>query len=175
MIALGFPRPVPHPVPPPARSAGLAGRAPEGDPVLLSRRADGGAAATARPAAPSVHPVLLAPLPVTCRYVAVPILVGLEQSPGQVNQGTEIRYRPGGLPRIDAAQEQHLGLVDIPYPGQVFLVEQRLSDRAVRLGAQSPHRLVGVPVAAQQIRAQVAGDLRLFAGADQFDDAEPVP
>ena len=119
--------------------------------------------------------MLLAPLQVAGRYVAVALFVRLEQSPGQVNQGAEIRYRPGGPPRIDAAQEQHLGLVDIPDPGQVFLVEQRLADRAVRLGAQSPHRFVAVPVGAQQIRAQVAGDPRLLAGADQPDDAELVP
>src|SRR5580700_4487282 len=85
--------------------AGLAGGAPERDPVLLSLRADGRAAATARPAAPPVHPVLLAPLPVTGRYVAVALLVRLEQPPGQVDQRAEIRYRPGEPPRIDAAQE----------------------------------------------------------------------
>jgi len=48
--------------------------------------------------------VLLASLQVTGRYVAVALLVRLEQSPGQVHQGAGIRYRPGGLPttRSDA-------------------------------------------------------------------------
>src|SRR5450755_1783841 len=65
-------------------SAGLTGRAPEGGPVLLSFGADRRAAAAARAAVPSVHPVLLAAAPVPGRYVAMPLLVRVEQPPGQV-------------------------------------------------------------------------------------------
>ena len=41
-------------------------------------------------------------------------------------------------------------------PGQVALVEQRLADLPVGLGAQPAHRLVGVPVGAEHVRAEVA-------------------
>ena len=62
------------------------------------------------------------------------------------------------LPRAEAAQEQHLGLVHVADAGQVPLVEQGLADRQAGLGAQPPYRLGAVPVRAEQVGTQMSGD-----------------
>jgi hypothetical protein len=91
--------------------------------------------------------------------VAGPCLIGVKQPVPEVHQGIQILNRAHRTPRIDAPQEQHFRAEPRPEAGQVSLVEQRLADRAVRLGAQSPYRLAAIPVGAQQIRAQVTSDL----------------
>lgn len=85
-----------------------------------------------------------------------------------------VRNRARGLPGIGAAQEQHLGFVYIADAGQFALVEQCLAERAVQFGTEPAYCLGAVPVGAEQIRAKVAGDLRLVAGVDQFHDAELI-
>ncbi len=90
--------------------------------------------------------------------MADPCLVRVQQSPPKFHEGIQVRqiaYRP---PRIHSPYEQHLRRIDIADAGQVPLVEQGLPDGAVRFGAQPPHRLVAVPVRAEKIGAQVAGD-----------------
>ena len=68
-------------------------------------------------------------------------------------------------PRIDAADEQHLGLVQVADAGQVALIEQRLADRRIGLRAQPARRAAaGVPVRAEQVGAEVADQLGLVGG-----------
>ena len=117
-------------------SAGLAGGTPEGDPVPLALGADGRAAATARLAPPAIHPVLLTSMPVAGGDVAGALLVRVEQAPGQLRYRAEVSHAADGLPRVDAAKEQHFGLVDIADAGQVALIEQCLGDAALRLAPQ---------------------------------------
>src|SRR5580704_4109910 len=106
----------------------LAGRTPEGGPVLLTLGADGSAATPARTAPPPVHPGLFAPAGVARGDLAAPLLVRVEQPARQLRHGTEIRDAADWLPWVDAAQEQHLGLVDVADAGQIGLVEQGLAD-----------------------------------------------
>src|SRR5436309_14868438 len=84
-------------------SAGLAGRAPEGDPVVLSGRTDRRPAPAARLAPAAVDPVLLAPAHAARGDVAEPFLVRLEQPPGQFGQRAEVGHAARRLPRADAA------------------------------------------------------------------------
>src|SRR5580692_12532004 len=109
-------------------SAGLTGRAPEGDPVVLSGRTDRRTAPAARLAPAPVDPVLLAPAHAAGGDVAEPLLVRLEQPPGQLGQRAEVGHLARRLPRAEAPQEQHLGLVYVADAGQVLLVEQGLAD-----------------------------------------------
>ena len=108
-----------------ARSVGcltpLAGRAPEGDPVLLSLGADGGAAAPVGTAPAAVYPGLLAAAPVAGGDLADSLLVRVEQPPRQLRHGAEIRHPADGLPGVDAAQEQDLGLVVVPDMGRQLI------------------------------------------------------
>src|SRR5437762_10512506 len=104
-----------------ARSAGLAGRAPVGDPVVLSGRTDRRPAPAAWLAPSAVDPVLLPSAHAAGGDVAEPLLVRLEQPPGEFGQRAEIGYLAGRLPRAEAAQEQHLGLVHVADSGQIPL------------------------------------------------------
>src|SRR5580704_11740455 len=155
-------------------SSRLAGRAPEGDPIVLFLGPDGRAAAPARTAAPPVYPGFLAPAPAARGDLADPVLVRLQQAAREFGHGAEIRDVAGWLPRVDTPQEQHLGLVQIADPGQVALVEQGFADRPAGFGGQPPDRLGAVPVRAEQVGSQMPGDLRLLAGPDQLDDSELI-
>src|SRR5271169_4483740 len=156
----------------------LAGRAPEPEPFLARRTLlappDRCPAPAARPARSAIHPVLPAGPGVPCRHVSEPHLVGVEQPVPKIDQGFQVPDLTDGTPGIDAPQEQHLCSKICARTGQVALVEQGLADRAAGFGGQPPYRLGAVPVRAEQIRSQVPGDLRLFAGPDQFDDAELI-
>jgi hypothetical protein len=154
--------------------ARLAGRAPEGDPVLLSFGADGRAAAPARTAGPPVYPGLLAAAPVAGGDLADPVFVRVQQAAREFGHRPEVRDGAGRLPRVDAAQEQHLGLIQVADAGQAALIEQRLADGAARFGGQPPYRFGAIPVRAEQIWPQVPGDLILVAGANQLDHAELI-
>jgi hypothetical protein len=99
----------------------LAGLAPEGNPVLLSLGADGSAAAPARTAAAAVDPGLLAAAPVAGGDLADSLLVRVEQPPRQLRHGAEIRHAADGPPGVDAAQEQDLGLVQVPNTGRQLI------------------------------------------------------
>src|SRR5262245_51910324 len=101
-----------------AGSAGLAGRAPEGDPVVLSGRTDRRPAPGAGLAPAAVDPVLPAPAHAARGDVAEPLLVRLEQPPGAYGQRGEVGHSARALPRAEAAQEQHLGLVHVADTGQ---------------------------------------------------------
>src|SRR5262249_55646475 len=60
------------------------------------------------------------------------------------------------------------------HPGQVALVQQRLAERPVRLGGQPAHRLVRVPVRAEQVWPEVADQGVLPGGLHQGEVVHPV-
>src|SRR5215470_13967908 len=94
----------PGPGPVVGDSAGLAGRAPEGDPVVLSGRTDRRPAPAARLAPAAVDPVLLAAAHAARGDVAEALLVRLEQPPGQVGQRVEVGHAARRLTRAEATQ-----------------------------------------------------------------------
>ena len=154
----------------------LAGRAPEGDP-LLDRRPDAaapddGAAPAAWLTGPAVDPDLGAAGRVPGRDGLAAFLVRVEQAPGHLDQAGQVGHVSDRLPRGHAAQEQCLGPVDRADPGQVALVEQSLADSAAGRGAESANGLVRVPVRPEQIGSEVADSPVLLAGSDQLDNAE---
>jgi len=75
-------------------------------------------------------------------------------------------------PRRDAAQEADLRLVEVADAREVALVEQRRRDRAVGIGGQAAHGLVGVPVRAEQVGAEVSDKVVLMSGRDEGDVVE---
>ena len=74
--------------------------------------------------------------------------------------------------RVHTADEAQLGGVHVADAGEVALVEQRVAQRAVRLGQQAAYGLVGVPVGAEQVRAEVTDGRLLGVALEELDDAE---
>src|SRR3984893_17258341 len=95
------------PGPSAAGSAGLAGWATEGDPLVLSGGTDRRPAPAARLAPASVDPVLLTPAHAAGGDVAEPLLVRLEQPPGQLGQRAEVGHLARRLPRAAGPQGHH--------------------------------------------------------------------
>jgi hypothetical protein len=62
-------------------------------------------------------------------------------------------------PRVDAADEQRLDLVEVARAAQVALVEDGDADLLVGVRPQPAQRLVEVPVRAEDVGAEVADDL----------------
>ncbi len=85
------------------------------------------------------------------------------------------RQLPDGGERGDADEEARLGPVDGAEPGEEPLVEQRVTDHAVRVAAASRRTAsTGSQRGAQHVRAQVPDHAVLVLGGDQLDDGQPV-
>src|ERR1035441_7145353 len=118
--------------------------------------ADPRPAPAARPAAPAVHPGLLAAAKVAGGRLFPAVLVRTQQTLGQLDDRVQISNVADWPPRVEAAQEQHLGLIQVADPGQVPLVEECLADRAVGACPEAALGLRGIPVGAEQVRAGMA-------------------
>ncbi len=88
--------------------------------------------------------------------------------PGEVGD----RGHPG--PRPQPPQEQRLRLVEVPHPGQIPLIEQRLRDRRLRTGLDPPRRLGRVPVGPQQIRPEMPDQALLLRRRHQLEVVQVV-
>src|SRR5829696_756368 len=156
---------------------GLAVRAPVADPVIwrVALPAAADRTVTAQAGLTSVHPVPACGPEVAGRRLRVAVLVGLQQAMCEVDPRAEISDVTHRGPRRDAAQEAQLGLVDVAYPGEVALVDQRLADLAVRLRGQPSGCLGRVPVRAEQVGTEVPDQLVLAWPWDDVDYRDPVP
>ena len=114
-----------------------------------------------------VDPVLAAAPQVAGRRLLGVVAVGAQQAVGRRDHGVEIGYLADRRPRVEALEEQDLGLVHVADPGQQALVEQRLADGALRVAAQVRHRLLRVPVGPEDVRAEVADELVLPGAGDE--------
>ena len=154
----------------------LAGRTPVRRPLLHLRTllvdADAGAAATAGlPVAPE-DPGGPPAARVTGQGLLDALLVGVEGRAGAAYESREVGHLADRQPRVHPGQEAQLALVEVAEPGQVALVEDRVGDRAGRVGEQPPQRLVLVPVGSEQVGAEVTDDGVLGVAGDHLDDAE---
>ena len=77
-------------------------------------------------------------------------------------------------PRVDAADEQGLDLVEVADAGQVALVEDRDADLLVGVLPEPAQRLVEVPVGAEDVGPEVADQPVLVGRRDDLDVVQPV-
>ncbi len=82
--------------------------------------------------------------------------------------GTSATGRSGATPRDEA----ELGGIHVADAGEPRLVEQGLLDRAVGLLPESAYGLVGVPVGAEQVGAEVTDQVGLAVTGHDLDEAE---
>ena len=71
-------------------------------------------------------------------------------------------------------EEEQLCPVEGAKTGQVPLVEQRFTNRAVGLSSDPLHRLVEVPVAAKQVGSEMSDGSVLRRRWNQLDDRKPI-
>jgi hypothetical protein len=141
------------------RSArGLAGRAPPHRALLALRSEladlDRGAAAQAGPAA-AIDPEPASGSAVAGGDPVGPVAVGNEEGVGASHHPRQAgNLRHGGV-RVDAGDEAELGALDFADAGEVALVEQRFADGYVGRGREPAYRLLGVPVGAEEVGAEV--------------------
>jgi hypothetical protein len=150
---------------------------PERQPLLPWRaervRDDRGVAAPARTSPALVDPGVLAATQITGRGLSGAILVRVEQATCTLDESVESGHRCHRCPRVDAGQETRLGLVQIPHPRQVSLVEEGLADRSLPIAGQPPYRLVKVSVRTEQIWTEMAHHGCFSCGAQHLHDAQP--
>ena len=79
---------------------------------------------------------------------------------------------PAGRGGADAAQEAQLVDIHVAEPGQVALLAQRDRDRHVGCDGDASHRLVGVPVGAEQVGSEVVEPVGLLGCREHLDHAE---
>ncbi len=77
-------------------------------------------------------------------------------------------------PRIDALDEQGLGFVHVADSSQVALIQQGQPDLPVGILPQPPDGLGGVPVRAEQVRAEMSHQLTFVGAAHQHDVVHAV-
>ena len=71
------------------------------------------------------------------RHLAGLLAVVMEHQPGSLDQTGKIRHRTHRGARMDPGEEKRLGTVERPDARQVPLIEQSLTDRSSRVGAES--------------------------------------
>ncbi len=141
----------------------LAVRAPEPDPLLPRRSRlappDHHPAPSAGPSRPPVHPVLPPGPGVSRRHVPRPFLVRVKQPVPNLHKSGKVVDRPDRPRRVNPAQEQRFRHIDSPEARQVPLVEQRLADGPIGLPGKARHGGRRVPAGAEQVGAEMPGDL----------------
>src|SRR5699024_6965696 len=120
---------------------------------------DGRRAAAARLARTAVHPRLFASPPVAGGDDGGVLAVGVQHSSCHPHQAAEVAYVSDGYARVHAADEADLAAVDVPDAGEIALVQQRQPDWPVRIAGQPRHGTIGVPVAAEEVRPEVADEV----------------
>ena len=153
-------------------------RAPPGD-ALLRRRPllaeqDRGAAAEARLALPAEDPVVAAAAGITGGVLLGVVQVGPHQRAGALDQLLQVGDVGDPGPRVHAADEQRLDLVEVADAGEVALVDQGDADLLVGVLAQPAQRLVEVPVGAEHVGPEMADEPVLLGGGHHVDVVQPV-
>ena len=134
----------------------------------------GGAAAEARLAPAAEHPVVAAPPRIAGGVLLGVLQVGPHQGPCALDQRPEIGDVGHPRPRVDAADEQRLDLVEVADPGQVALVDESDPDLLVGMVAQPAERLVEVPVRTEDVGPEVADQPVLVGRGDDVDVVQAV-
>jgi hypothetical protein len=75
---------------------------------------------------------------------------------------------------VDALQEEELRAIEGADTGQIALIQQRFTNRAVGLSTDPPDSLVEVPIGAEEVWAKMSDNCVLISGRNQFHDGEPV-
>ena len=136
-------------------------------------RDDSAAAAPAWTSTTLVDPRVLTTTKITCSRLPDAILVRVEQATRPFDESVDSGHHGHRCPRVDAGQEAGLGLVQVSYPRQVALVEERLADRSFPSAGQPPHRLVKVPVGSEQIWTEMAYHRLFSRSAQHLHETQP--
>ena len=169
----------------PVRACGSMGdraawqrRAPPGHPLLRGRpllaQQDRGAAAEAGLAAPSEDPVVPAPPGIAGGVLLGVVQVRAHQRAGALDQRGQVGDVGHPRPRVHAADEQRLDLVEVADAGEVALVDQRDADLLVGVLAHPAERLLEVPVRARHVGPEVTDQAVLLRGGHEVDVVQPV-
>ena len=75
---------------------------------------------------------------------------------------------------MDALHEEQLSAIEGADTGQIVLIQQRFTNRAVGLSTDPPDSLVEVPIGAEEVWAKMSDNRVLISGRNQFHDGEPV-
>ena len=71
-------------------------------------------------------------------------------------------------------QEEQLRAIEGADTGEIALIQQRFTDRAVGLSNDPPDSLIKVPIGAEEVWAKMSDNRVLISGRNQFHDGEPV-
>ena len=97
-----------------------------------------------------------------------------QQLLGALNEAAEVLDLAHRGPRMKPLEKEDFSAVQRPDTGQVALIQQGLSNCAIRFSRNPADRLGQIPVRAKQIRAEMADNLRLVRGRNQLHHWQPV-
>jgi len=75
---------------------------------------------------------------------------------------------------VDALQEEQLRAIEGADTGEIALIQQRFTDRAVGLSSDPPDSLIKVPIGAEEVWAKMSDNGVLISGRNQLHDGKPV-
>ena len=97
-----------------------------------------------------------------------------QQLLGALNEATQVPDLAHRGPRMKPLEEENFSTVQRSDTGQVALIQQGLSNCAIRFSRNPADRLGQIPVRAKQIGAEMADNLRLVRGRNQLHHWQPV-
>src|SRR4029453_148604 len=100
--------------------------------------------------------------------------VCLEQLLATLDDASQIADLPDRRTRMNALKEEQLRAIERANAGKVPLVHQGISNRAVGLSGNPPHRFGDVPIGAEQVGSEMSDNSVLRRRWNQLDDRKPV-
>src|SRR5580693_337617 len=150
----------------------LADRAPVRHPLAAVVIVDACAAATATLPGSPIDPQLPAGPGVAGGAPVPAVTVGPQHVAGAGHQPMRVADRTYRRARQTSADETQFVAVDIAYPGQHPLVQQRLGDRSIWACGQVGRGELWVPVGPQQIGSQVCDRVAVVGAVEDFQHAQ---